>query len=161
MPSVRPSVPHGPTLYTPDASAVEPKVGGDCLYPEPLQIASAEVLIGRYVRSNRIAPGADAVGSSWLFGDTWGTQSVRLVPRSDIARLGLGAKTAHRLAELEAWALSQPYQRDPQAATADLLRARWDRANAYSTALAGWKATVTDCGHRSCLPGACKYRQAG
>jgi hypothetical protein len=61
MPSVRPSVPHGPTLYTPDASAVEPKVGGDCLYPEPLQIASAEVLIGRYVRSNRIAPGADAV----------------------------------------------------------------------------------------------------
>jgi len=58
VPSVRSSVPHGPTLYTPHASAVEPKVGGDCLSPEPLQIASAEVLIGRYERSNRIAPGA-------------------------------------------------------------------------------------------------------
>jgi Caudovirus prohead serine protease len=68
------------------------------------------------------------------------------------------AKTQHRLAELEQWAASTPYHRlDPQEQAAQLHRARRDRDNAYGAAMAAWKATVRDCGHRSCLPGACKY----
>jgi HK97 family phage prohead protease len=76
------------------------------------------------------------------------------------AGVQVAAKDRHRLAELERWAVSQPYRRsDPQEQAADLLAARRDRDNAYTSALAAWKATVRDCGHRSCMPGACKYRR--
>jgi HK97 family phage prohead protease len=67
-------------------------------------------------------------------------------------------KAARRLAELEQWAAASQHQRmDPQQQAAELHRTRRDRDNAYSTALAGWKANVRDCGHRSCMPGACRY----
>jgi HK97 family phage prohead protease len=39
-----------------------------------------------------------------------------------------------------------------------LRQARRDRDNAYSNAMSAWKAQVTDCGHRSCMPGRCVYR---
>jgi HK97 family phage prohead protease len=74
------------------------------------------------------------------------------------AGVHVAAKDRHRLADLEAWALSQPYRSaDPQAEAAQARRRRWDRADRYDAALAAWKSSVRDCGHRSCLPGACKY----
>jgi hypothetical protein len=71
-------------------------------------------------------------------------------------------KANHRLAELEAWAVSQPSRRlDPQQEAAELHRTRRARANRESFAMSAWKSSVTDCRHQSCLVGACKYRMAG
>jgi hypothetical protein len=39
----------------------------------------------------------------------------------------------------------------------DPVAERRRRDNEYSHALSGWKSRVTDCGHRSCMPGRCVY----
>jgi HK97 family phage prohead protease len=75
------------------------------------------------------------------------------------AQVLVEAKTRHRLAELERWAVTQPYQRlDPQAEAAELHRTRREKDNAYSNAMNAWKAQMTDCEHGSCMPGRCAYR---
>jgi hypothetical protein len=65
-------------------------------------------------------------------------------------------KSRQQLAELEAWARSQP-PRQPEDPT-PRQRTQWEQRNAYGTALAAWMANATSCEHRSCLPGACVYR---
>ena len=78
------------------------------------------------------------------------------------AGVHVAAKDRHRLAELEAWALSQPYRpADPQAEAEQARRRRWDQADTYDARLSAWMAQATPCEHRSCLVGACKYRAAG
>jgi HK97 family phage prohead protease len=82
-------------------------------------------------------------------------------PRVMAAAAGIlsNEKANRTLAELEAWALAQPHERPDPAA--ELHRARRARDNQYSSAMSAWKAQVVDCGHASCLVGACKYRMAG
>jgi hypothetical protein len=77
------------------------------------------------------------------------------------AGVHVAAKDTHRLRELERWALSHDYRpASPEEEAARLRQRRWDQADTYDAKLAAWKASVRDCGHRSCMPGACKYRMA-
>ena len=64
-------------------------------------------------------------------------------------------KSRQRLAELDRWAMSLP-PRPPEDPTARR-RAKWEKANGYSNALARVMANATLCEHRSCVPGRCAY----
>jgi Escherichia/Staphylococcus phage prohead protease len=79
-------------------------------------------------------------------------------PPPELANL-LGVEGAHALLEDAARRRALRHaEDDPERAQA---QARRDRDNAYSNGLAAWMANAVDCGHRSCLIGACKYRAAG
>jgi hypothetical protein len=93
---------------------------------------------------------------------TTATEAVRHAvehPEAEMHALGVlqDTKARRRLAELEAWAAAQPP--GPNVEELDRQRAadRWDKANAYSNALARTMANATTCEHRSCMPGRCVY----
>jgi hypothetical protein len=106
------------------------------------------------------APFAGDLASAGMAAATTATDALRHElehPAAAMHALGVlqDAKTEQLAARLEAWAMSLPPR--PSEDPTTRRRAKWERNNRDSYALARVMATMPTCEHRSCRPGRCAY----